>query len=636
MKAPSPHWPEFRQFAVLVGHIVALTLLEFLLIDLYDPGIPSIKIHVLRQVRVVAGMDGAIVVLYLALAELERRVGILKGTALGLAGFLFGLETLAWTFLCVASHISLEVLGCLANGALITVSAIEAVHWLQAHGGIFALVAAGGGVLLLVVAAYAMGRIVLKGMPALKTSLGWRGGRALSAALALLYLVGAIKLTLEVGLVPTKFTPADDPVLALRAGGMVNITGSTERSREERATYAAATRGRGNGKNIIIIASDSVRADHLPLYGYPRDTTPFLQELAEKGELHRVDVATSNCSESVCGIFSILGSKLLAHAAPSANFMLHDLLRDHGYHIHFILSGTHSGYLLLPQFYGPLSNFDDYTDGDISGRGEDDRHVLERLDSLPPDDGGSHMFFIFLMSSHVLGDQIIAERPYSPLPETFNPTHLFSNARRHTLSDDEKQRNINRYDNGIFQADWVIRQIFAKLGAKGYLRDAVAAITADHGDALGERGLYAHGMYIYREFVGIPILIWDPTPTRYANLAFADQTDISVTLLDRAGLPKPPSWEGRSLIDGEPRVYAFTQNDHLGERPCRGAYDRQPVALTYLIQCVTKDNGVHEEIFDLTADPLGLRSAANSTPPAVVDDLRKRLTGTFPLRGNQY
>src|SRR6185295_14945142 len=50
--------------------------------------------------------------------------------------------------------------------------------------------------------------------------------------------------------------------------------------------------------NVVLITVDSLRADHMGVYGYQRPTTPFLTSLFEQGRLNRVEMALSTCSET--------------------------------------------------------------------------------------------------------------------------------------------------------------------------------------------------------------------------------------------------------------------------------------------------------------------------------------------------
>src|SRR5262249_26904415 len=93
-------------------------------------------------------------------------------------------------------------------------------------------------------------------------------------------------------------------------------------------------------RNVIFIFVDSLRADHMSVYGYARPTTPFLEKLRDAGRLRQVQLALSTCAESDCGILSTLGSRPFRHLQPE-NFTLLQLLHDQGYKIYQILSGNH-------------------------------------------------------------------------------------------------------------------------------------------------------------------------------------------------------------------------------------------------------------------------------------------------------
>jgi len=62
--------------------------------------------------------------------------------------------------------------------------------------------------------------------------------------------------------------------------------------------------------NVILIIADALRADRLPGYGYQRPTTPFLSQLQAEPGYQQVAYFTSTCSESICGIYSVLISRI--------------------------------------------------------------------------------------------------------------------------------------------------------------------------------------------------------------------------------------------------------------------------------------------------------------------------------------
>ena len=117
------------------------------------------------------------------------------------------------------------------------------------------------------------------------------------------------------------------------------------------------------------------------------------------------------------------------------------------------------------------------------------------------------------MSTHWFGVQRREYQRWQPTAARFDWLYDVKRALapRVGVGGDLRQRVINRYDNSVLQADATIERLFAVLAEKGYLGDAVVAIVADHGEALGERGedYYGHGMDLYQELIRIPILFRD-------------------------------------------------------------------------------------------------------------------------------
>ena len=622
-----------RQFGVLIAHTAILATVEYFLVARLLPrtSYPILR-HVGRHFALVAALDGLVLVLcavaYIAMSQRRRQSQLVRV----LAAALFGALTYVLLSIYVADHYSLSMMGGLTDADLVAGGVTGAIEWARSLGGIVAIAA-------MIAFAGAIGSIFVVMWWKLSENISSflsdiiPPNRSVFACGVFLFYLFAIAGFIRSYLRP--ISVFQDPIItAIRLNHLMNTSGSNDLNREERVEYRTHKRA-ANGKNIVIIVSDSLRADHLPIYGYPRMTAPFLTRLQSGGNLHEAEHSTSACSESVCGIFAILGSKLISHAGSSVNFTLHQLLKDQGYKINFILSGSHSYYPALPTLYGTGFKFDDYVDGATSGRGTDDRGVIDSLERMPRFDGSPNFFFIFLMSSHALGQQFNDSPPFLPTP-SFSTVTLFESDKVHSLSTVERQQNINRYDNGIFQMDGVLEKIFHVLEGKGFLSNAITFITGDHGEGLGERGLYAHGHYLYPEFVHVPILIYDPSPEIYRNLSFADQTDIAATIVAAVGLPKPVSWEGQSLIDGAPRPTSFTQNDRIAQTPCRGTYLFREARLNYMIQCENGDGTRTEEVFDLTKDPLGVQPVPVPIAPAVIAEMHEHMDQAFPLRQNQF
>jgi hypothetical protein len=373
-----------------------------------------------------------------------------------------------------------------------------------------------------------------------------------------------------------------------------------ERDAMLRAAYPRHVPGVAR-KNVVLIMVDSLRADRMHVYGYQRPTTPFLSELVERGRLKKVEAAFASCSESFCGITSTLASREFRDIS-ARTFQLQDVLQDQGYQTWFLLSGNHSAWNGLPQFYhaNPATLFD----GSMTRRYtmDDDRLVLEGLERVPPAQPDRPAFFyVHLMSPHYLGVQ-------------FPESHVF------TSPDDrvspglepykilEKLNKPDRYDDKIRQADGIIRAVFEALAAKGYLDEAIVVVTADHGEGLGERH-WAHGWDLYNEDIRIPLLLYDAPAATYPDLRFAAHVDIAPTILDRLGLPIPDSWDGESLLSPSRTRETYHQTYFIPNR--FAVLHRNEERLFKFI--ATPQYG-KEELYDLTADRGEVRNLVDDQP----------------------
>jgi len=311
--------------------------------------------------------------------------------------------------------------------------------------------------------------------------------------------------------------------------------------------------------NVIIVSVDALRADHMSALGYVRPTTPRLDQLQRSGRMAQASSGYAVCTESVCGLLAIASSRY-ADGSPSRPMGLAAVLGSHGYRIHMILSGDHTHFYGLREAYGRV---DSYFDGASQSARyvNDDRLVLDRVRSLGQWDGTPVMFQFHLMSSHLLG------RRFEDTP-SFGPSENYSKIRFLPDRPGARERAVNFYDRGVLQTDRVIDELLELLRQRGYLREAVVVITADHGEALGEHGLYTHTNGVLEAQLKVPLLMMTFGQARIAPApasALLSQVDIAPTLADAFGMPIPASWAGRPLrLVQAPRQVYFSQGNWEG------------------------------------------------------------------------
>lgn len=323
----------------------------------------------------------------------------------------------------------------------------------------------------------------------------------------------------------------------------------------------------GERPNIVLISVDSLRADHLGCYGYPRSTSPEIDGLAAEGALF--EVATSSSSWTLpahAALFTGLpdsahgvdrGSRTLAPERRT----LAEALQAAGYRT----AGVWSGPLLDPRF-GFGQGFDAYaghstTDEDwdravtashqiVTGPG-----ILEKVDTLlAPRTEGPFFLFVHLWDVHY--DYI----PPAPYDSMFDP-HYSGEVDGRDLVDylklglgDLSRRDLEHlvalYDGEIAWTDQQIGQILRKLEALGVAEDTVVIVTSDHGEELFDHGSFGHKRKLFDESIRIPLVV------RYPGRIPAGKrigqpvriVDVAPTIVELAGAEPLPDVMGRSLV----------------------------------------------------------------------------------------
>lgn len=309
-----------------------------------------------------------------------------------------------------------------------------------------------------------------------------------------------------------------------------------------RASYVPAALR--NKPNVIVVVVDALRADHMTLYGYERETTPLLTLLSKREALSIQHEARSACAESTCGILSLLSGRY-CHELLVRSFDLPSVLSLHGYRRTFFLSGDHTNFYNLRGAYGDV---DQYWDGSIAKEGyvNDDRLLLRRLSELPDATSEQpHFLYLHLMSVHGLGYRDARFKRWTPVASPYGAASFVGGG--------AMEGYINQYDNGVLQADSIVTDIIQTLERKRYLTaDAILVITADHGESLGEHGVVTHVSGVHEAVLRIPMLWYGSLGKGLDLTRSATQADVAPTILKHMGVPIPVHWTGRPLQRSEP------------------------------------------------------------------------------------
>lgn len=312
-------------------------------------------------------------------------------------------------------------------------------------------------------------------------------------------------------------------------------------------------------RNFILISIDTLRADHLGVYGYRRDTSPFFDSLAARGILF--ERATSQIPGTLPSHMSIFtGLYPAEHGVYPPDSTLSPAIET--LPETFRRAGFRTGGFTAGGFMDGRYGFDrgfEAFDDTIPDTDKDAEHVfgngLEFLRGLKKDE----RFFLFLHTYQV-HDPYVPPRGYGnwfwkgpPPPGTFpstGPNLLDVNLGVRPITPEVVRYFEALYDSEIRATDDSLRRLFAGLRDLGLLEDTWIVITSDHGEEFFEHGKMVHEQ-IFDECLHVPLLILPPArdragPRRVRDLV--ESVDIAPTLYELAGLAPRVRPSGESLL----------------------------------------------------------------------------------------
>jgi arylsulfatase A-like enzyme len=338
--------------------------------------------------------------------------------------------------------------------------------------------------------------------------------------------------------------------------------------------------------NLVLIVIDTLRADHLGIYGYERATSPHIDRLAKRGLVFANALAASSWTKpSVASLFtsrypSEHGAISFERDLTSTLPTLAEMLREAGYHT----LGVSGNFVHVAERTGFARGFDAFEtlvfevegpggqtllampgeDGDLDylrapTGSEVNRRVLELL---PAPESAPVFLYVHYMEPHP------GYAPPEPQRSAFvtdpaahargtpaTASYLSNLAASATdLEPAERQRLIDLYDAEIAAVDEAVGELVRALEDGGYMENTVIAVTSDHGEEFGDHGSWFHGLTLNRECLRVPIVFHDARKggSGVRRQDPVDLLDVTTTLLALAGVAPPPSMHGRDLLAAEP------------------------------------------------------------------------------------
>ena len=338
----------------------------------------------------------------------------------------------------------------------------------------------------------------------------------------------------------------------------------------------------GNGphaRNIIVILADTLRADHLSLYGYGRNTSPSLEALAARGvTFTRALVAKTKTSPSVASIFTgtwphTHGIVTCRTTLPEETTTLAEILRARGFATHSIVANSNVGASFnFDQGFDSVDEiWADPGQSDASGVTDHALSWLEKHESLQ--DGPPFFLYVHYIDPHA------PYAPPAPFSDQFMGDPLYGAYARVKVSSgdgsigsirpsvllSERPTDVDfyvaRYDGEVAYLDHHLGRLLERVRALGLEDDTLIVFTGDHGEALSEHDVFfSHGEFAYEDTAHVPLVASLPGRIRAGSRVdeVVSIAGLAATLLEAAGLPAANTMEAPSFW------YMATTRDDTG------------------------------------------------------------------------
>lgn len=372
--------------------------------------------------------------------------------------------------------------------------------------------------------------------------------------------------------------------------------------------------------NILWITLDAVRQNRLSCYGYHRDTTPFLKELAKKSVVFENPITSSIWTlPSVASMFT--------GAYPSQHGMIDKLenklrkptiaqiLSDRGFHTSLIggnpwinSSDLRKGfdelldmeeifYLNSPlpkanltglpsKLYKYISNFSQILrEGDPTAWASSSPRVRKAVQSKISQIEKPFFMYIHFTETHPICTPPLRFQKFGKrrffLPTIFGKnfgiysswfekkTYHWAEKPEKGLSEEELKILSDAYDNALYHVDYELRKLYKFMKKQNLLQDTAILITSDHGEMLGEGGDIAHQFSFAEPLLKIPLIVNHPNlkPKKVEELIEGKNIFHIVSRLAKGSFDH--FWPESDFAFGEWKAYPEIANRVLEKNPER-------------------------------------------------------------------
>lgn len=306
--------------------------------------------------------------------------------------------------------------------------------------------------------------------------------------------------------------------------------------------------------NVILVSVDTLGAKHLGLYGYDRETSPFLDEFSkERGVVFDNAIAQapwtlpSHAAMLTSQYPAELGVWTATDALPAETKTIAEVLKEQG----FTTQAFSNGAFVQPE-WGFDQGFDGFS-GSLSVKDWDDVPNIFRDAIKWVTDNDREPFFLFIRSFHVHDPYTPSEDALLALGETeTSEVHINdivkANTRAEGPTKEDAVRFSDLYDGEIRELDEALSEFFQGLDRLGLLENTMVIITADHGEEFGEHGTAGFHVALYEETIHVPLIFFIPNAQARRVAEVVEIRTLPPTIVDVLGLEQEPYYEAESAF----------------------------------------------------------------------------------------
>lgn len=369
-----------------------------------------------------------------------------------------------------------------------------------------------------------------------------------------------------------------------------------------------------DGKNVLWILVDTLRADRLGTYGFDKPVSPNLDGLAAQGLLFENSWTQYTWTvPSTISFFTSQYARSHGWASTAAKVAdgdytemsatvptLAQVLRQEG----FITTGNYAN--------GLLQSGIGVSRGFLQWKHGNDEEVIKRslADIAQWDaDGGQNFLYVHLMTPHIpIRPTGAAQKAAGvSLDVPADGFRYYEGDVVEKMSEAEYNALYQQaYEASVFDADRYVGQLLTALEKHGHADDTIVIVTSDHGELVGEHGLLGHGSYLYEGLTHVPLIVRAPgQKARRVTDRVGRTIDLAPTVLSYLGLEsrQPKGWQGLSLFTAKPGMLVASERDYMSAFTADGTRK--------IIENTASGELLHA--FDLQADP-GETSSVGAEP----------------------